>query len=281
MRKYICLLVLCFASICAMAQETRELKHVRLRSGLNVTGYVTNNADGSISVTTVDGDQLWYSPAEVQSVQDDPSVVEARRKAEAKAKEEAEAEKRARKDAIQIKNKGFQLMAELGYGNASDNFAGNWDPCWLVYFSECIDIFLVPCYRFNEKLLAGVGVGYKETGWHINDGQYDYVFGCGLALSAKLLYNFKSNRFTPYVSMDAGYSLMTMYLQGYMMDSAPASSRDAYYMECDLGYMFRSGLNLALTVFYSPAPKGIHGVYIENASRPGIKMGACGHLNRN
>ena len=137
MRKCFCLLVLCFVSICAMAQETRELKHVRLRSGLNVTGYVTNNADGSISVTTVDGDQLWYSSAEVRSI-DKPAEIEAQRKAEAKRDKRSDG-------GSTMKEKGFQfnLEAEFAEGDVVKRF-----------------LKVSPCYRFSKNILAGIEIGY-------------------------------------------------------------------------------------------------------------------------
>lgn len=83
MRKYICLFVLCIASITIAAQETREMMVVQLKSGISITGYVTNNTDGSISVTTADGDQLQYRSSEVISV-NTPKQFEKRQKTETK-----------------------------------------------------------------------------------------------------------------------------------------------------------------------------------------------------
>lgn len=278
LKRLLCELVFFSFAFSLNAQEVKELKNVKLNSGVVISGYITNSVDGGVSVTTVDGDQLWYSPTEVESIVDDPTVIEARRKAEAEekarlevekkiAKEEAKAAKRAVKDAIKMKEKGLQLMVEFGYGNTpdkSDNF---------------IEISLIPCYRFTPNLLIGIGLGYRKTDWRTSWDDFDCVFGEGLSINAKLLYNFSSRRCTPFVCLDGGYSLMTMHFEGFQgyHHSETASSIDAFFVDFDLGYMFRnrkgSGFVLALTALYSPAPKGIHGIPIYDSIRPGIKLG--------
>ena len=308
MKKNICLLVLCIASLCVVAQETKELKQVKLKSGISISGYVTNNTDGSISVTTVDGDQLWYSTSELESITDDPSVIEARRKAEAETKARAEEEKRkaqeeeelakakakadaaaaktAKREAIKMKEKGVQFMVEFGYGVASN-----------IYNYFDIDsklgtkVSFISCYRFNKHLLTGIGIGYKKVGWNINSPfylaqdyiyhRYDYSIGEGPSIFAKIAYNFKAKRVTPYIGMNAGYSLLnTLELYGktngwYKYDwcgdpyQESVHSIDSFFFEGDMGLMFRtrkgSGLNLGLSLTYSLAPSSVHGIKMNNA----------------
>lgn len=75
MRKYICLLSLCLASLAMSAQETEELKSVQLQSGISITGSVSRNPDGTVSVTTSDGDVLFYQSSEVKSIRSLNSLV--------------------------------------------------------------------------------------------------------------------------------------------------------------------------------------------------------------
>ena len=185
MRKYICLLVLCLASICAMAQETRELKQIKLKSGLIISGYVTNNTDGSISVTTADGDQLYYQSSEVQSISEDPIVAESRRKVEEDAKELAKAEKRVRKDAIKMKEKGFQIFVEVGGVPGEDN----------TFMMK-----VAPCYRFNKHFLAGIGLGGCESK--------------GGFATTIVRYNILKYRVSPFFGMSVGYAAKGFIAEG-------------------------------------------------------------------
>lgn len=125
MRKYVCLLVLCIASITIAAQETREMKIVQLKSGITVTGYVTNNDDGSIILTTTDGDQLFYQAAEVKSID---------------YLEKPDKQKKQDENST-IKDKRFQLMIE-GFGS-----------------DKSIGFFVTPSLCFKNKIIVGVGLG--------------------------------------------------------------------------------------------------------------------------
>ena len=192
MRKYICLLVLCLVSICAMAQETRELKQVKLKSGIVLTGYVTNNTDGSISVTTVDGDQLWYSSAEVRSI-DTPAEIEAQRKAEAKR------DKRSDGGGSTMKEKGFQFSVEA--------FVGGGD-------ADIFGLEIAPSWRLNEHFIAGIGIGcmnepYKSYyGYYSSPSYYtyDYIYDdyYSLLLETFARYNILSKRTTPFMELNLG-----------------------------------------------------------------------------
>ena len=193
MRKYICLLVFCLVSICAMAQETRELKQVNLKSGIVLTGYVTNNTDGSISVTTVDGDQLWYSSAEVRSI-DTSAEIEAQRKAEAKR------DKRSDGGGSTMKEKGFQFSVEAFVGGGNDGIFG---------------LEIAPSWRLNEHFLAGIGIGYMNDTYRTYYTSYDYYHDNyyyyddydqynGLLLETFARYNILSKRITPFMELNLG-----------------------------------------------------------------------------
>lgn len=293
MRKFI-LIFLFLTPLTVLGQETKELKQVKLKSGISITGYVINNADGSISVTTVDGDQLWYSSNEIQSVSENHAVVEARRIAEEKAKADAEAEKRARKDAIQMKEKGFQFIWENGLYFASNS----------EYMDDPIiggRIYLIPGYRFNKKIIAGVGIGYRTLGWDIDGKEeysngykivYEYGWGFGPTVVAKIAYNFKTKRVTPYYAINMGYCLTTIdfvgmkyrydeqYDEWWLYEQGPqerAEKINAYFLEGDFGWMFRtrkgSGLNIGLSLTYSPVPSSVHNITMHNSVQCGVLAG--------
>ena len=186
-------MVLCLVSICAMAQETRELKQVKLKSGIVLTGYVTNNTDGSISVTTVDGDQLWYSSAEVRSI-DTPAEIEAQRKAEAKR------DKRSDGGGSTMKEKGFQFGVEAFVGGGDGDIFG---------------LEIAPSWRLNEHFLAGIGIGYMNETYkndyygqyyngHYNNNYYDNYNSLLLETFAR--YNILSKRITPFMELNLGVS---------------------------------------------------------------------------
>lgn len=310
MRSIYCILFFCLVSIFVSAQETIDLKQIKLKSGVSITGYVTNNSDGSISITTTDGDQLWYMSEEIQSVSDDPSVVEARRKAEAEAKAkeladkkkaqeeaaqakaraiaEAKAAKRAEKEAIKMKEKGFQFMIDSRLLTSKvDNFDDfNLDSDLMI------DVSLVPCCRFNKHFLAGIGVGYKTISWNIEDEKrYDlhYSLGKGPYIKIQTICNFSTKRTTPYLGLNLGYSLVKLDFIGDVYDSSlgwligrdrsieTAENIAYYFVGGDLGLMFRSrrggGLNLGLSLSYAPVPKSIHGISMENTIGVGINAG--------
>ena len=283
MKNFFSLLVLCLISICAIAQETKDLKQVKLKSGIVLSGYVTNNTDGTISVTTIDGDQLWYSPNEIQSVTDDPTAIEARRKAEAEAKAKAEADKKraqeeaeqakakalaeakaakkAEKDAIKMKEKGFQLLAEVGCDN-----------------EEFGTITLIPSYRFNHHFLLGLGVGIIDSYWNIDDVFYRSANGLSRCFLIKALYMFKEKPVTPFLGLNYGY---LYYPELEIIDGnwkrEKAEEIDSYCLSGDIGAMLRSrrgrGLYVSISLNYWPAPNSIHGVLMDDCYSIGGKIG--------
>lgn len=170
MRKYFCFLLLCLVSLIVVAQENKDLRQIKLKSGLTISGYVTNNPDGSISVTTSEGDQLWYSSVEVQSVIDDPSVAEARKR--------VEKENNANKDAV----KGFHCIFNAG----------------IVDFNHSQHyIKVAPCYCLNEKFTIGIGLGFEN----VFD---DYYSGEEFLIECLIRYSFLIKQFTPFVGFNAG-----------------------------------------------------------------------------
>ena len=248
MRKVFLLLFLCFACSFAIAQNSKELKSVKLRSGINLSGYIISNDDGSVSVTTIYGDQLWYSPSEIESITDDPSVVEAKRKAEAEAK----AAKKAEKEAI---HKGFQLMGEFG-----------------GWVDDVGMISLTPCYRVNEHYLFGIGLGYNYNHYHYHDG--GNMDGHGFSTFVKILYNFSKKRITPYVDFNAGYCKMNKL---YTSRNGSFDAVESYFLLSDIGFMFRirrgKGLNLALSAYYLPFPAFFKGWGGEPTLTVGVRAG--------
>ena len=279
MKKCICLVILFLTIISAMAQNNKELKNIKLKSGINLSGYVTNNDDGSISVTTIDGDQLWYTPSEIESIKDDPSVVEARRKAEAEAKAkaqeeaelaiarekaEAKAAKQAKKEAIQMKEKGFQLLYEIGVYKGPEGLLES--------------ISLIPSYRFNSHFLVGLGIGAFYNEWYCDDYYYWYASGTAGSISVRAIYNFKEKRVTPYIGLIYAYNYFPqLFINNHQWHHEKAIDIDSYQLGGDFGWMFRTrrgrGLNMALSVNYLPAPSSIHGVELHDGLCVGGKIG--------
>lgn len=331
MRKFLCVIfALCFVSLGLVAQDVKDLKNVKLKSGITITGYVKNDTDGSIIVTTPDGDQLWYSSAEIQSITDDPSAIEARKKEEEnvkkeaelqkarekaeqqkaleeaeqqrkmieaeqqriiketeerKAKEQAEAKaaKRALRESVQMKNDGFQLMVEYDLGLASNNRSTS-----IEANNNLWSLSLTPSYRLNQNLLAGVGVGMRTLGWHISDDVYQYCLGKSFSFSGKAIYNFKTGHITPYLGLNAGYSLISNLdfygnqnnEYGWFDHSGhleTAHGIGSYFIGGDLGWFFitlKSFIyNIGASITYFPPPSSVHGITIDNTISVAAKIG--------
>lgn len=168
MRKYFCLLLLCLASfITVMAQEKRELKNVQLKSGISITGYVKNTEDGSISLTTTDGDQLFYQAAEIKSVNSLDMQ-----------------EKKSRHDGVTMKEKGFQLSV--------DAFGGGGD-------FTMIGLEVAPSYRINRSFLVGLGIGLYYSQDHPRNKD-----GSDVLLETFARYNILNRRVTPFIGLNLG-----------------------------------------------------------------------------
>ena len=296
MKRLFVLLLLFFLSLAANAQDNNELKLVRLKSGIKVSGYVTQGADGAISVTTTDGDQFMYQASEVASITTDPSVLEARRQEEARVREEAKQRKAqeaaeekirkeqeladakaariARKNAIQMKESGFQLIVDGGV-----------DAKLLVgEVAIATENHIIPGYRLNKYMFIGVGLGaaFKTLPFRY---QYiasstdfstlnktsnkreirGYYGGVGGGASLFMRINFKHKRITPFVDISAGYDYV--HSEFYYYTSNPHGGLEALddydgwrMMKsggCSFGWMFRTrrgqGLHLSIGATYTPA----------------------------
>ena len=257
---FVVLLVMIFPFLADAQNE--NLKQVKLKSGVTISGYVSEAADGSVTITTKDGDQFWYQAFELDTISEDPSVIESRRRAEAKANEEkkqrraqekAEAKelKKAKRAAIKMKERGFQINVEAGV--AGMNFSD-------VVFSPLI-VRIIPGYRINKYFFVGGCLGVSPIYYPGSVSTY--------AMTGDLTfrYNVLAKRVTPYVGIRAGGGLS---LAGWYYDE---DARDfGYYyngMEdempsivsvfgADLGLMLRTrrggGFNIGVNLMFSPSP---------------------------
>lgn len=188
MKKYLCLVVMFLTTLSAIAQEVKELKIVQLKNGTYITGYVTNNTDGSISIITIDGDQLFYQSAEVKTIE----LLE-------KPEKQKKSKTTKSQVGISMKEKGFQFSIELAAGDGDDG--------WEYVGVEQIKV--IPSYRFNKNFLLGAAIGlisYYGGEWQDWNNQHRYNYS-GLSLEAVAQYDFVNRtRFMPYVGGNIGGS---------------------------------------------------------------------------
>ncbi len=267
-----------------VSAQSEDLKIVKLKSGASISGYVSTAEDGSVSVTTKDGDQFWFQSSEVSSINEDPSIIEARRLAEAKAREEekqrlaiekaqAKALKKARLDSIKMKEKGFQFILEAGVGYmlSEEMFAPS--------------LILTPGYRINKFLFIGTSFGVGMIDWsfiipytttslpeldtYYNDKVYGSVFSATASAALSIRYNILAKRVTPYIEVWgggalplSGWKLSTSYydtfggeLGNLFLSKTPLVTP---IFGGDVGMMFRTrrggGLNIGIGLTFAPAP---------------------------
>lgn len=279
MKKLIILFCMSLLPLFIWGQNDKELKLVKLKSGIKISGYVTTEADGSINLTTPSGDRFGYHSSEVSSIETDPSIEESRRQAEEKAREEAlmqqekekeeakqkkaqekeaaRLEKEKEKEAARLekqkaliastsemKGKGFQCVLETGCTMSS---------YWAVpYFT------IIPGYRFNKYLFLGGSLGilkYSTAGHSYHDDydvpyysnhhwEYDSIESAiYIDAGLYLRYNILQRRSTPYLAFRLGGAYDVSAGTDYYYDEYGVSlglSRFRPFIGVDLGWMFRT-----------------------------------------
>lgn len=198
MKKYLLSVFMCIAAFAASAQSQNE-STVVLKSGLSITGTITERTSEGLTIKSSDGDIFIYRNDEIKNI------------VQPKGANKEAAGQALQKRADKYSYKGYKGIVEIGVG-------GNIDLGYGIPASTYTHATFTNGYQFGPHFYSGIGVGISIS---------DFPLVSAPVFVDLRVHPLRYRKFSPYIGFKIGYQFN---IKGYHDNSFDGDGCSSYYV---------------------------------------------------